>query len=359
MFSGNFFLRMRFGFTARILFYETLRDFVREDVAVYEVIKRIELAANLFKVFPVKVLQMMMSSMRGSQRHQDASLGAAIRPWAPAMEASLISAGERMGRVDVALHEAVQLMKARQRVRGLLLAKLPYPIMLLLMVAAVLAGLSHFMVPLLEQMLDRGHWPATAKLIGFLADNSGSITTVLGVSMSVFSLIFVLSAPRWTGPVRDFFDRYIPPWSLYRELQGSMALMVISMLTASGVPMGAAFELLRENASPWVADHMSRIMMRMRSGKSEAYALAGNGGHGTMFNAYTAWQISLYSANASMASKLRSLSESSSQRVEGSISKFANIVKAVMMVLVATLLVLTYVSYMTVSSNAGNGMGGL
>ena len=78
---------------------------------------------------------------------------------------------------------------------------------------------------------------------------------------------------------------------------------------------------------------------------------------GTMFDAYTAWQISLYSANASMAGKLRALAETSTQRVESSITGASSLLKGLVMFAVATLLVLTYVSYMSVTSNA-SGMEG-
>ncbi len=348
------FLRLRFGAAARILFYETLRDFVREEVAVYEVIRRIELSASRFKTFPVEVLRAIMESMRGSQRGRDASLGAALQPWTPSMEASLISAGERMGRVDVALHEAARLLRTRQRIKGILVSKLPYPVILMVMLAGVLMGIGGMMIPLLEQILPRDKWGAVARLMGFLADNSLLLTVSMLGGTAAFMIGFMVSASRWTGRFRDVLDRHVLPWTLYRELQGAMALMTISMLTNSGVPMGAAFELLRDNASPWMADHMARIMMRMRSGKSEAFALAGHDGKGTMFSAYTAWQISLYSANASMATKLRSLSESCSSDVEQAIARFASAVQSLMMILVAGVMVLTYVSYMSVTSSASS-----
>lgn len=351
-------LRLQFGAAPRILFYETLRDFVREDLAVFEIIKRVESGAALFKAFPSDVLRDIMSSMRGSRAHQDASLGAALKPWAPAMETALISAGERMGHLDIALHEAAQMMRVRQRMRGMLFSKLTYPAVLLLMLAVVLGGLGEFLIPMLEQIEDRSKWPAAAKLIGVLADHSAIITSTLLGSLTAFCMFFSVTAPRWTGRARDILDRYVPPWTIYRELQASMAMMTISMLTASGVPMTTAFDLLRANSSPWVSDHMARIMMRMRSGKSEAVALAGTGQIGTMFDRYTAWQISLYSAaNASMATKLRSLSESNAARVENSIAKTSGFVKWTAMCLVALLLIMTYASYMSVTAHASTTGG--
>lgn len=357
--TSTFFLKLRFDVAARILFYETLRDFVREEVAAYEVIRRIEQSATHFKTFPAEVLRSIMESMRGSRRGHDASLGSALQPWTPSMESSLISAGERMGQIDVALHEAARLLRAHQRIRGILISKLPYPLILMIMLAGVLMGIGGMMIPLLEQIMPREQWGAVARLMGFLADNSLALTVLMLGGTAVFLTGFLISAPRWTGKTRDFLDRHVLPWTLYRELQGSMALMTISMLTNSGVPMGAAFELLRSNASPWMQDHMARIMMRMRSGKSESFALASHDGKDTMFSAYTAWQISLYSANANMATKLRALSETCSNDVEAAIGRFAGAVQSLMMVLVAAMMVLTYVSYMSVTSAASAGVTGL
>jgi type II secretory pathway component PulF len=352
-------LRLQFGVDTRIVFYETLRDNVKQEVPLYEIIKRIEEKARLFKVFPVEVLRSIMGSMRGSQSHQDASLSAALKPWAPALETSLIAAGERMGHVGVALNEAADMMKVRQRIRRALVEKLSYPVALVLLLAVMLDLMGRFLTPLLEEIVGRDKWPAFSQLLGFMADNSAAITAVSVGALASFAIAFSTSASRWTGPVRDFFDRYVPPWTIYREMQAAMSLMTISMLTASGLPMTSAVELLRANSTPWVADHMARVMRRMRSGKSESIALVGTGGLGSMFDAYTSFEISLYSAASStMATKLKDLSIASTARAEKSMSKALGLAKWLVMTLVAGLLCLAVLTFLLVTSNASS-VGGL
>lgn len=357
MLNQKTWLRMRFGIGPRIMFYETLRDFVGEGVAVFEVVRRIEASSSTFKAFPDGVLRAIMNSMRGSQQRQDASLGAALRAWAPPMEATLISAGERSGRISVALHEAAQMMRAHQRARSHVISKMAYPALLLAMLAGLLSVLGTFLIPMLEQMQPRQQWTGAAKTMGFLADNSGTISACLLGGTALFAALFLLTLKRWVGPVRDFFDRFLPPWTLYRQMQASMALMTTSMLIASGVPMATALELLKQSGSPWMSEHMSRILMRMRSGQGDGPALAGAGGMGTLFDPYLAWQISLYSANGSMAAKLRTMAEGSNTRVESAISGTFAVAKAVVMLLVALTLVMTYVSYMSVTSVASSAGG--
>lgn len=352
-------LRLKFGVDTRIVFYEMLRDNVRQEVPLYEIIKRIEEKARLFKVFPIEVLRSIMGSMRGSQSHQDASLSAALRPWAPPLETSLIAAGERMGKVGVALNEAAILMKVRQRVRRALAEKLSYPVALLALLAVMLHAMGRFLMPMLEEVVTRDKWPAFSQVLGYLADHSGAITASAVGVIAVLAMAFAASAPRWTGPVRDFFDRYIPPWTIYREMQAAMSLMTISMLTASGLPMTNAIELLRSNSTPWVSDHMSRVMRRLRSGKTEAIALVGSGGIGSMFDAYTSFEISLYTpASSTMAAKLKSLSSASTERAEKAMSRALGLAKWLSMSLVAGLLSLAVLTFLLVTSNV-NSLGGL
>lgn len=352
-------LRLQFGVDTRIAFYEMLRDNVRQEVPLYEIIKRVEEKARLFKVFPIEVLRSIMGSMRGSQSHQDASLSAALRPWAPPLETSLIAAGERMGKVGVALSEAALLMKVRQRLRRSLFEKLTYPVALLVMLAIMLHAMGRFLMPLLEEVVPRAKWPNFSQALGYLADNSAALTASAVGVIAMLAMAFAVSAPRWTGPVRDFFDRYVPPWTIYREMQAAMSLMTISMLSAAGLPMTNAIELLRANSTPWISDHMGRVMRRMRSGKTEAMALVGTGGLGSMFDAYTAFEISLYTpASVTMASKLKDLSASSTDRAERAMARALTLAKWFGMGLVAALLSLAVLTFLLVTSNV-NSLGGL
>ena len=355
---ARWFQRQRFGAEERAMLYETLRNFVRQGFSPFDVIKKIEQNSRLFRVLPLDVLRALMGSMRGAHRNQDASLGSALRPWVPNIESTIVTVGERTQRLATALDEAAQLIRFKSRLTGLIVGNLSYPAFLLLLAATGVSVLSAFLVPTLDGIQERDQWGPSARALGFMADHGNVLYAVIMAVVALFVAVFFSTLNRRPGAFRDLLDRYVPPWSIYRKIQASTALLSLSMLVTSGVPFATAVELLRDCSSPWMREHMVRILMRLRAGNSEGAALAGSAGPGTLFDALTAWEISLYSANSSMASKLRDLAQGSIDRVEATIRRTSIVLRFVGMVLVVLVALLVYSSFLSATSGV-TGVGGV
>jgi hypothetical protein len=81
--------------------------------------------------------------------------------------------------------------------------------------------------------------------------------------------------PRTHGPWRSWLDRH-GPWRLYRQVQALRLLALVSILLQPGPGSSSqlrpVLQLFLEDASPWMAAHLRRMMMRIEQGRADAGA---------------------------------------------------------------------------------------
>jgi Type II secretory pathway, component PulF len=78
--------------------------------------------------------------------------------------------------------------------------------------------------------------------------------------------------PRFTGPVRVTLDK-LPPWSIYRIVNGAGFLLSMGALVAAGVQSARALEKLRKNASPWLKERLDATLKHVYSGSNVGRAM--------------------------------------------------------------------------------------
>lgn len=89
----------------------------------------------------------------------------------------------------------------------------------------------------------------------------------------------VWSLPNMTGLLRKKVLDNLPPWSLYREIQGVAFMLNYSALTRAQVNAEGALLLLMKNASPWLHERLRETLKLLRRGRNLGQALDQNGYH--------------------------------------------------------------------------------
>jgi type II secretory pathway component PulF len=116
-------------------------------------------------------------------------------------------------------------------------------------------------------------WPPVSRALHLLAtlvhDHGIGIATglIVGLVMALWTL------PRWMGRGRAFCDRYLPPWTVYREYQSSVLLIAIAAMTAASQSLEDAVGDMQGAASPWMRRHLQRIRIGLREGWEPPRAL--------------------------------------------------------------------------------------
>lgn len=204
------------------------------------------------------------------------TLGIAVRGWVPEMDRVLIEAGERAGDIQNALANALKITAGKKKIRGALM-QLSYPALLMAVAIALLIFFGTEIIPEFEAVMPREKWQGAAASMAYVADFVKYWLMPVGVAIGAIAGGIIFSLPRWTGPIRVFFDRF-PPWSIYRLTNGASFMMSVSALLKSGMQLPDILRLLNKDSTPYFSERMSGILYQVSNGKNlgEAMWLAGH-----------------------------------------------------------------------------------
>src|SRR3546814_18795379 len=76
--------------------------------------------------------------------------------------------------------------------------------------------------------------------------------------------------------IRIYLDK-IPPWSIYRMLQGSTFLLNIAIMIKAGVRLQNILIMMDKTGSPWVRSRVGAALAGINSGLNLGQALPGTG----------------------------------------------------------------------------------
>lgn len=258
-----FFQRLTFGLKTRLSLYERIEAFM---VAGVDVVTTLRTIRNRYRGRrstrgKAKVLDSWIRAMERGGTFSDA-----IKAWVPSSEHMLISSGERGEGIISGLQEARVLSEATARSKAAIYGGTIFPGVLFAMIIGMLIMFQVQMVPIFEGLLPVERWPGSAQTLNSLsAFMKNQLYLVIGGFLAT-SAIIGYSMPRWRGDIRTkVFDK-LPPWSIYRSYQASSFLISLSSLMKAGVANYDALRLMHRNASPWMQQHLEKMMTSMRHG---------------------------------------------------------------------------------------------
>lgn len=190
----------------------------------------------------------------------------ALADWAPASELSIIRAGEGSGELPDALRSVLQGSGIIAKVISRILFALIEPGVMSLLLLYLLYLIGTQMVPPIEEIAPANTWPFLARLMVPLGDMAVSPFFYGFLILFVISIVAAfISLPRWAGRSRRAVES-IPPWSLYRRLQGAQWMLAFSKLSRAGIPQAEALQLQAEMATPWMAERLHDAATRVKNG---------------------------------------------------------------------------------------------
>lgn len=206
---------------------------------------------------------------------QRGSLAEAMRGVAGPMEMIVLDAVQTGG--DESMAKGLTfLSETVTKTDGMLSAvrkAVTYPVLLLVVFGAMLAGFSQFAVPVLVALMPPELWPPMGQLLYALSqfiEHYGLVTLV--VVLAALAL-FVWSLPNWTGPRRVQMDRHVP-YSIYRDYQSAILILALASLMQSQVSLNASIERALRFSSPWMRWHLQRVLKRLSKGDSRSFGAA-------------------------------------------------------------------------------------
>lgn len=341
-------LKYKFGLKQRIALYERLAAFLENNVNIMDTMIRIQKRYAKNKDFRGKIMKEWIRSMERGGRFGDA-----IQPWIPASEHMLISAGERGEGLINGLKEATVMSTSTKAIKSAIIGGAAMPIFLLAMLTFMLIKFRTDMVPVFISLLPIESWSSSASALYSISNALTNWWWVFLLGFIAFMIAFVTTLGKWRGPVRRVFDKF-PPWTIYRTSQGSSFMIGLSSLMRAGVASFDALKTMHNTASPWMREHLERMMAVMRlGGPSNGRAL--NTG---LLDPETAGDVEDYSQLGSFQDAIYLLGARTMKESVDKINMRMGLIRNVMLVTVAGSIVWIYSTIYGLQSAIATSLSG-
>jgi type IV pilus assembly protein PilC len=253
----------------------------------------------------------------------------------PELYVSMIRAGEASGDLDGVLLQLAQYMEEIQDLKRRVRGAMVYPVVSLVIILLIAAGLLLFVVPQFEKIFQEmgAQLPAPTQIL-IATSNAlrgwGSVV-VVGVSAAVF---FGLKVYNRTESGRYNLDRLklrIPVFGLLlRKVSVSRVTRTMSTLTRSGVPILQALEIVEATAGNEV---FSRVIREagscVRNGEALADPLARSG----EFPAMVTRMIGVGEKTGALEQMLTKISDFYDSEVKAMVDNLTSMIEPVLLVL--------------------------
>lgn len=258
-----------FGVKKRASLYKRMSKFTRRGVSVPQAIEgmwqRSTARNDAVRHCYGDILRLLMDGK---------SVANSMERYLPPTERVLIAAGERTGQLGSGFEMAAAVADGAKRMRGEVTNKLFEPAILVFALIAVMIVITVYVTPpLLEISPDPHTWPMAPKVLYYVSEFVRGWGIITAVLLVILGVVVTRSIPRWTGPTRVRFDKYIPPYTLYRAYQNASFLLALGELTRTGTPVTEAIGLMERVASPWMRWHLNRMIVRMHEGFAPGNAI--------------------------------------------------------------------------------------
>lgn len=254
-------------------FYYDLGSTLQDRVPLVSTISKLHSRAKTRK--PSSAI-MYLTMMRGLQQ---GSLSHALEGIASPVEQTLIDATQAAG--DEAMADGLLFMSDTVEKTDLMVATMRkaivYPLTLLMMFMAMMVGFAVSAVPILAELMPPEKWPLLGRMLYSVSTFITSYGVFLGIGFIAMVTGFLFSLTRWTGRVRNWFDKRLP-YSIFRDYSGSMLLISLSSMMRSGISLRSALERALRFSSPWTRWHIRKILANLSKPNTPFFGQAFNTG---------------------------------------------------------------------------------
>ena len=268
--------KMAFNDAARARVYGKLSGYLRNGVSNRDAVEIMLRRASNNGKNPLEPLAIVLREWFNGILNGEL-LAKAAANWISESDRIVLEAGEKAGRTEIALDNALYIATAGKKIKNAVIFGLAYPIGLFFVAVGLALLFGLMVIPTFEEIIPKERWEGGAvALIYISAFASTYVIPTLALMIAVTACI-VYALPRWVGPMRAIADRY-PPFSIYRLVNGAGFMLSVSALIRAGMPLPDIMLTLMRGSSPWYYEKISMTLKHVSNGKNlgEALALTGH-----------------------------------------------------------------------------------
>lgn len=253
-------LKFRFGLNHRLSLYKKLKSYIEEEFPVFDSLVKFKTRFDKKKDYRGKILAIWIDKMKSGSTFSNA-----IKGWVPDSELNLISAGEDGTGIENGLHEAIRFATSAKKIKATIIQGSAYPLVLFFIIIMFIGMFSIQIAPTYLKILPLERWPDTGKYLYYLSYFITHYWYILFGVIAIISAIIISTISKWTGPTREFADRF-PPWSVYKVYQNSAFLISLASMMKSGVPLNDSLKKIKSTSSHWLASYIELMLQNLKRG---------------------------------------------------------------------------------------------
>lgn len=197
--------------------------------------------------------------------------------WFSGEEAAALAVGLRSHSLIKALDALIALIKALKTIRGRIVMAALAPFAAVMALAGLFALIAWQLVPPLQMLLPAEKATGALAIVYGIAAFTQTQGAFWLTAMLAGFVASIVSLRTWTGWGRSVAD-HLPPWSLYKLLQGCLFLMNLATLLGANMGFGEALLTLQKTGSPWLQVRLRAALRHFDNGDNLGVAL-GKAGH--------------------------------------------------------------------------------
>lgn len=195
------------------------------------------------------------------------SLADSLREWIPDQELSIIESCDVAGRVSDGFLNAVFIAEGTDKILSSIKSSLMIMTYMFSLSFSIVVMFCVLLVPVLKQSVPLEKWNvAQLGVWYFYVIVTEYWYVILFLIVAVSSIIYK-SLSQWTGNIRFAFDK-LPPYSIYKRLNGATFILNVNAMLSAGIPMETAINnMVSSCESPWMLERLEAILGAIEDGE--------------------------------------------------------------------------------------------
>lgn len=202
------------------------------------------------------------------------TLPEALKGYIPESERSMIAAADRFENLGQGIRDALTLRERIAEIRKAIRGAVLYPL-------ALVGGLTGFFIFMSlnvfpgyhDALPDVSKWPTSASRLELTSNFVYNHVLALYLVLVAAVVVFTISLPRWTGPLRAKLDGYAP-YGIYKIVYGTVFLLGLSGYLKAGMNLPEVLTTTIAEANPWYGEKLSPIHRHVKSGQNLGDAMS-------------------------------------------------------------------------------------
>lgn len=325
----------------RAEFYEMMGSLIKDGKPLDSALRELQTRYTQKKRPLAALLTVWASAMSEGK-----TFAVAMQGYASETEVVIIAASEKSGDLAGGFAQAALVARSSAAIRATLVAEMTTPAIQLVILVAMLIGFSTTVAPQLTQSVPMSAMDDSQKALFGLSSVISTTWYFIVPAIGVLGYLALWSMPRYTGSLRPYLDR-IPPWSVYRIYSSATFMISLSALIKAGVPIETAIRFIKQQSSPWLKEHLSIMVGRLRGGMEQGAAMDTG-----LLSDRLSDMVAIYSRTADFDSAVSSIGKISMEDGLANIKAKAGMAKTMSTIAIGAMVAWIFLAMMGISDAA-------